>query len=94
MPRSELYREIQGRVASVSHSLGCPGQWVINFLSVLALLIMHTSEQLWGFKTLIIIVLRDLYNPRTEKQCSHLTRTDPKVVTESPGASPAGGRGS
>lgn len=49
---------------------------------------MHTSEQLCGFKTQIIIVLRDLYNPKTKKQFSHVIRTDSEVVRESP---PLGG---
>lgn len=58
---------------------------------------MHTSEQLCGFKTQIIIVLRDLYNPKTKKQFSHVIRTDSEVVRESPplgGALLAWGRGS
>lgn len=44
--KGALLRKIQGKVASASRPLSYPGQWVINFLSVLALLIIHTSEQL------------------------------------------------
>lgn len=62
---------------------GHPASGVVNFPCILVL--YARIETGLGFKIQVIIVLRDFYNPRTEKQLVHLPRTECREETKSSG---------